>query len=81
MVSYEYLSYVFLFGRLAVFVIIVVLLILFGVILIKAAKKRREKRNEAIHQLFHPEDTNDGSININIDPSVEENVDKKDGFN
>ncbi len=46
------IEYIFLFGRLAVFVLIVVALIVFAIVLIKAAKKRREKRNEAIHDLF-----------------------------
>lgn len=64
----SYIGYVFLFGRLAVFVIIVALLIVFGIVLIKAAKKRREKRTEAIHQLFNPDETSDkDTVNINID--------------
>ena len=64
----SYIGYVFLFGRLAVFVIIVALLIVFGIVLIKAAKKRREKRSEAIHQLFNPDETSDkDTVNINID--------------
>ena len=46
------IEYIFLFSRLAVFVLIVVALIVFAIVLIKAAKKRREKRNEAIHDLF-----------------------------
>ena len=46
------IEFIFLFGRLAVFVLIVVALIVFAIVLIKAAKKRREKRNEAIHDLF-----------------------------
>ena len=64
----SYIGYVFLFGRLAVFVIIVALLIVFGIVLIKAAKKRREKRAEAIHQLYNPDETSDkDTVNINID--------------
>ena len=64
----ESLGYIFLFGRLAVFVLIVALLIVFGIVLIKAAKKRREKRAEAIHQLFNPDEVSDkDTVNINID--------------
>ncbi|MBP5528549.1 MAG: hypothetical protein J6X80_00705 [Lachnospiraceae bacterium] len=72
MVSYEYLSYIFLFGRLAVFVIIVALLILFAVILIKAAKKRRQRNAEAIHRLLNPDESSDDEDTVNIsleDPS------------
>ncbi len=64
----ESIGYIFLFGRLAVFVLIVALLIVFGIVLIKAAKKRREKRSEAIHQLFNPDEASDkDTVNINID--------------
>ncbi len=72
MESVEYLKYVFLFGRLAVFVIIVALLILFGVILIKAAVKRRQRNAEAIHQLLNPDESSDDKDTVNIsleDPS------------
>ncbi|MBP5529956.1 MAG: hypothetical protein J6X80_07900 [Lachnospiraceae bacterium] len=64
----ESIGYIFLFGRLAVFVLIVALLIVFGIVLIKAAKKRREKRAEAIHKLFNPDEASDkDTVNINID--------------
>ena len=43
-------------------------IIVFGVILIKAAKKRREKRPEAIHQLFNPDEDKD-TVNISLDNS------------
>ena len=64
----EAIGYIFLFGRLAVFVLIVALLIVFGIVLIKAAKKRREKRAEAIHQLLNPDEASDkDTVNISID--------------
>lgn len=66
--QYQYIGYIFLFARLAVFVLIVAALIVFGIILIKAAKKRREKRAEAIHQLFNPDDDKD-TVNISLDNS------------
>ena len=72
MESLEYLKYVFLFGRLAVFVIIVALLILFGVILIKAAVKRRQRNAEAIHHFLNPDESSDDKDTVNIsleDPS------------
>ena len=72
MENLEYLKYVFLFGRLVVFVIIVALLILFAVILIKAARKRRQRNAEAIKQFFNPDESSDDKDDVNIsldDPS------------
>ena len=69
MVNLDAYKYIFLFGRLFVFVLIIALLIVFAIVLIKAAKKRRERNAEAIHQLFNPDDNKDSGVNINIDPS------------
>ncbi len=79
MESYQYLSYIFLFGRLAVFVIIVALLIVLGVVLIKARKKRRERTRQAIHELFNGKE-DEGTVSINIDNSSDNSGDNNNNY-